>query len=656
MHSLKIKRLNLNLKLSRKYYQIERDDIIDSFIEKLLYQVEIMSLNIKIMKMNKLILLCVFSIIAYSCSDDDENPAIEAPNIEAEVQIKEVLDILKKDDELSMFCEALTDIDAKKFADKEFTILAYKNQNTPKTRSLKADSVEQLETMRHIIGGRHTFEELSKLSKIVALSKDTLYIKYSETDKSITVNGILLGKSITADKSIVFVTDDIIPKVQDTTHVEEKEFLFKVMDINPNWRNSNDSEGSRLTENALITIYENDKIITELRTDKDGVARFLYKGNNNLDYAVKTDTSNMIYQDYLVAGLFTSQEQISKSPVQEGKFKAIPGGLRFVDINGDGLINEKDKVDRRRLINLSDNMIVYLVGKSYTFPQKETEVTIDMAYDAYDEAEAIFMQVDSVYSTLTSRQKLSASSKILDDVWNSAYDAIIKINAVMDYSSTDAEDRLELKGFRTNLHFYLSLLFGDIPLQLTHRTNNIARSSQQEVYDFLTTSYNDILSKSSNTRKYEYDNYINSILVCRLQKKYTEMYQLAKKGVDSGTITLRDNRSELNAIRIYLLLAEAANELGKHSEAIQNMNILLSAEAKPNLGMDVSTDKLRTFIRSFYHEKNYEGTSYDYGIKYNNIVSWSLNSTWGIYTLLPIPSKALTAFGKETLLTQNPGY
>lgn len=608
------------------------------------------------MKINKLIFLCLLSIISYSCSDDDEDPAIQTPNIEAEVQIKEVLDILKKEDELSTFCEALTDIDAKKFADKEFTILAYKNQNTPKTRSLKADSVEQLETMRHIIGGRHTFEELSKLSKIVALSKDTLYIKYSETDKSITVNGILLGKSITADKSIVFVTDGIIPKLQDTANVEEKEFLFKVMDINSNWRNSNDSEGSRLTENALITIYENDKIIKELRTDKDGVARFLYKGNNNLDYAVKTDTSNMIYQDYLVAGLFTSQEQISKSPVQEGKFKAIPGGLRFVDINGDGLINEKDKVDRRGLINLSDNMIVYLVGKSYTFPQQETEVTIDMAYDAYDEAEAIFMQVDSVYSTLTYRQKLSASSKILDDVWNSAYDAIIKINTVMDYSSTDAEDRLELKGFRTNLHFYLSLLFGDIPLQLTHRTNNIARSSQQEVYDFLTTSYNDIFSKSSNTRKYEYDNYINSILVYRLQKKYAEMYQLAKKGVDSGTITLRDNGSELNAIRIYLLLAEAANELGKRTEAIQNMNILLNAEAKPNLGMDVSTDKLRTFIRSFYHEKNYEGTSYDYGIKYSNIASWSLNSTWGIYTLLPIPSKALTAFGKETLLTQNPGY
>ena len=615
--------------------------------------------NNKIMKLYRLLLLCFLSFIICSCSDDDENPVIEEPNLEAEVQINGVIDALKEDADLSMFREALADIDATKFADKEFTILAYKNQITPKATSSTTDSVKQQETMRHMIGGRYTFEELSKLKKIIALSKDTLYITYSEADKSISINGVLVGKSITADKSIIFVTDGIVPQIQDTTNVKEKEYVFKVMNINANW-SPDGAEDSGTVAGALISIYEDDKVIEELKTNTDGVARFTYKEDNRLDYIVKTDTSSMIYDDYLVAGLFTSQEQIDNAPVQEGKYKALPGGLRFVDMNGDGVINSDDRIDRVELSNLSDNTVIYLVGKSYTFPKQEPEETvdIDMAYDAYDEAIAIFERLDSDYSTLTNRQSLSPTSRIVDTLWNSSYDAIRKINTVMDYSNTNAEDRIELEGFRTNLHFYLSLMFGDIPLQLTDKTENIARNSQKEVYDFTVTSYNEILSMISNTRKYESDYYINSILVYRLQKKYTEMYRLAKEGMDSGVIQLNtDNRrSELNAIRVHLLLAEAANESGYHTEAIQNVNRLLEADAKPTLGMETTTDALRTVIRNYYNNKNYEGITYDYGIKYNNIESWSLNSAWGIYQLLPIPMSALTAFGDDTLLTQNPGY
>lgn len=610
------------------------------------------------MKLKELLIFCFSSFMIYSCSDDNDNPPSQTPNLEAEKQMNKVIDVLNEDAELSTFKEALANIDAKELAAKEFTILAYKNQVAPKATSSMADSIKKQETMRHIIGGHHTLEDLSKLKKIVALSKDTLYIDYSETEKSVSINGVLLGKSIAVDKSIIFVTDEIVPQILDTANVKEKEYVFRVMNINANWI-PGETEGSGVVEGALVSIYDGDKVIKELRIGTDGIARFTYKEKNNLDYIVKTDTSSMIYEGYLVAGLFVSQEQADNAPVQEGEFRAIPGGLRFVDMNGDGIINSDDKIDRVELSKHSNNRVIYLVGKSYSFPKQEPEeiIDIDIAYDAYDEAVAVFEKLDSDYSTLTGRQTLSATSKIVDTLWNSSYDAIRKITTVIDYSTTDTSDRLELEGFRANLHFYLSLMFGDVPLQLADKTENIARNSQQEVYNFAMANYEKIFSHAAVSDKYKSIEYINSLLVYRLQKKYQGMYALAKEGLESGTILLRaNNHSEPNAIRVHLLLAEAANELGMRIEAISYMNALLNADAKPSLGGNTTTDILRATIRNYYNGKDYEGYNLDYGIKYSNIVSWSINSIWGTYKLLPIPKSALTAFGNETLLTQNPGY
>lgn len=622
------------------------------------------------MNLTKLFLFCSLFFFVYSCSDNKEDPNppedIDTPNLEAEKQIDEVIDIINTDKELSTFKEALEKVDAKKFTDKEFTILAYKNKQEARSLSVKAQAIqkntlqEDTETLRHIIGGHHTFDALKKLKHIVALSKDTLYIKYSETENTISINGVQLGKSMTAGKSIVFVTDSIIPQAKDTAVVEEYEYLFKVININPNWGKPSFSEGLDFVKGATVTIFQDDKIIKELKTDQDGVARFIYNVDNNLDYIVKTDTSSMLYQGYLVEGLFMSQEQIDTAPVHK-EFKAVLGGLRLADSNGDGLVDSDDTMDRHELNNLAKDKLIFLVGKSYTYPKDDLEIediTIDMAYDAYDDVEELIYRFDNNYSTLAQRQSLSPTSKIVDTLWHSGYEAIRKINIVMDYNTTDKEDRLELEGFRANILFNLSNVFGGIPLQLSNKNENLPRTNILNVYDFVLNSYNSVLNSTADSVKYKSDEYINSILVNRLQKKYTEVYNLAQQAINSGTIALHPNfkHSELNAVRLYLLSAEAANELGNHSVALQNMNVLLITAGKPSLGMDTTTDKLRTTIRDFYHTESIYYGSFDYSMKYNNIASWSLNSTWGKHVLLPIPQTALTKFGNETLLTQNPGW
>lgn len=615
------------------------------------------------MNLRKLLLLCSLFFFMYSCSDDKgETPPENTPNLEAEKQIDEVIDLIGDDKELSTFKEALAKVDAKKFTEKEFTILAYKKKQDAKTPVTKAtaEKAEQQdnETLRHIIGGRHNFDALKKMKKIVALSKDTLYIKYSEAENKISINGILLGDSKIADKSIVFVTDSIIPQAKDTAVIKEKEYRFKVMNINASWSPENASETSGVAENALITIYKDDKAIKELRTDKTGLASFTYRADNDLDFIVKTDTSSMLYHGYFVQGLFTSQEEIDTAPMQQ-EFKSIVGGLRFVDTNGDAIINRDDTMDRYALNDLAEDPIIYLVGKSYTFPKDKPEeiITIDMAYDAYDDAEELFLRLDNNYSTLQSRQSLSSSNKMLDTLWNNTYEAIRMINIVMDDKTTDKVDRIELEEFRANLLLSLHTTFGDIPLQITNKLENIPASTSSDIYSFITSSYNNVFASQADSIKYRSDEYINSILVHRLQKNHSQTRALAEQAVNSGTIKLHPNfqHSELNAVRIYLFLAEANCELGNLSEAILTMNKLLTAEGTPLLGVGTTTEQLRTTIRSYYDKKNYE-TNYNEGIKYSNIISWSINNTWGKHQLLPVPNSALTAFGAKTLLKQNPGW
>lgn len=624
------------------------------------------------MNLTKVFILCLISVFIYSCSDNKEDIVLpeDTPNLEAEKQIEEVIEVINNDKELSSFKEALAKLDAKKFVEKEFTILAYKNKQEAQAVSANArissantnskDSQQDNETLRHVIGGHHSFDALKKLNHIVALSKDTLYIKYSEAENAISINGILLGKSMSAGKSIIFVTDSIIPQAKDTTVIKDREYLFRVININTSWSPENASEGTNFVENANITIYQDDKIIKELKTDQGGVARFTYREDNNLDYIIKTDTSSMLYKGYLVKGLFTSQEQLDAAPVQK-EFKAVMGGLRLADVNGDNLVDSNDTMDRYELNNLSDDQLIFLVGESYTFPKDEPEVediTIDMAYDAYDDVEEFFARVDNSYSTLASRQSLSPTSKLVDSLWHNSYEAIRKINIVMDYSTTTKEDRMELEGFRANLFLNLSSVFGGIPLQLSHQEENLPRTNILSVYNFVLTSYQKAFDSTSDSIKYKSDEFINSILVNRLQKKYSEVYNLAQQAISSGTISLHSNfaNSELYAIRLYLFLAESSNELGNRTVAIESMNTLLNAEGSPSLGMDTTTEKLRTIIREFYNKSTFYHNRIDEGMRYKNIESWSLNGTWGKYQLLPIPQNALTKFGNETLLTQNPSW
>lgn len=68
-------------------------------------------------------------------------------------------------------------------------------------------------------------------------------------------------------------------------------------------------------------------------------------------FIVKKDDESNIINGYIIGGIFQSQEDIDYSAFQDG---AEIGGLKYVDMNGDGVITEFDKTPYQS-ISISPN-------------------------------------------------------------------------------------------------------------------------------------------------------------------------------------------------------------------------------------------------------------------------------------------------------------
>jgi TonB-linked SusC/RagA family outer membrane protein len=98
----------------------------------------------------------------------------------------------------------------------------------------------------------------------------------------------------------------------------------------------------RIMTNLTFTSGKN--MVTE--TNNTGTARILgggyFNGQAQTVTVFEKGKSPGYFYGYKTAGLFQSQKEINDSPTQNG---AQPGDIKFVDINGDGVIDVKDQTE-----------------------------------------------------------------------------------------------------------------------------------------------------------------------------------------------------------------------------------------------------------------------------------------------------------------------
>ncbi len=130
---------------------------------------------------------------------------------------------------------------------------------------------------------------------------------------------------------------------------------------------SKENPTTELASNTTISIFKEDESgdkqpIEEITTDEHGVA-FLY-GQRDLMYyfsASKNGAVDLI-DGYIVKGVFESQEDIDNYPPQNQPSQI--GDLKFMDVNGDGKVDEDDQVDYRRTWGIPESdvkeFIIYI--------------------------------------------------------------------------------------------------------------------------------------------------------------------------------------------------------------------------------------------------------------------------------------------------------
>ena len=149
---------------------------------------------------------------------------------------------------------------------------------------------------------------------------------------------------ITALFTVIFISCDKDDEPTSAT----TQYSFTVYACNAAWSPDNPVPYNTVAD-AIVSLRDESGHERSYTTDNDGKLTLTLVEGNYFYQVTKGNASNISKDGFLIAGIFTSQEEISTWAQQPS---AVIGGLKFTDINNDQRINNDDKlVDRYFSVN-----------------------------------------------------------------------------------------------------------------------------------------------------------------------------------------------------------------------------------------------------------------------------------------------------------------
>ena len=617
-----------------------------------------------------------------SCSDKDE------PNPPAsETQLEEVIKKLNEVEGVDDFVKALKSIG--NVQEEKLTVFAAKNYSS--TRS--ADGTLK----RHIAKGANDIKSFSGDTLVLqTLSGEELYV-IKTGDGGILVNGIALAQDnrITAGQSYIYVLANIIPETK--VFLEPKyEIKFTVLECNRSWSPENNAE-TFPSDDAAIVLYKkngNDyNPIDSIRTDAKGKAILKHSHTGELYYTVENGDMVMSYGGYMPVGVFTSQAEIDANGVMYRTNTFLddlkPGSIKLADLNGDGLINEDDKLASEYfMVDKDDEVTAYVTGPMSSYVE-ENHYTLEDLKNIKVSLEGIFKEFISThyvvdykltgafvsYPTLNNFWEAEA-------LWEKGYKYIQSYLYVTDRLNKQTSNRAELlKEWNTyacgaEFAYVYSVLvssFGDVPLFTEPPTvemlPDVIRNPKAEVMAYLES----LIPNASATNAYP----IRALLARYYanEKDYSKVAQHADNIIHSGSYGLVDSPLKTVSNKEVILggyTATVVNDSVIPHPICYREVILLAAEAALKQGNQVKALEYTNQVQAISNEALYQNLTENdlYTVCMRESASqgmgYMLINRWGkllevlgqkgaeeYNKLLPIPRREIDYSPR---ITQNPGY
>ena len=270
-----------------------------------------------------ILITALFAAILTSCDkkEDDLKPTSSGAQRDALVAS------LSKYDELSEFVALLKELYVDDINVEGFTVFAVENEGMN-------ESIEEgINMKRHMLARNHSKSSLTNGQQLVAL--DGTVLKIIIMGGRVYVNGVELGDEIQVGNSVAYIVGKPI-----TTAFNIAQYSFSVYECNSAW--SPDNNVPYLAGSSAIVNLRDDQgreLDTYTTDTNENLTVTLVDGAYY--YKVTKGTASNISEDgFIIVGIFTSQEEILNSPFQTS---AVVGGLKFADLNWDGIINDGDK-------------------------------------------------------------------------------------------------------------------------------------------------------------------------------------------------------------------------------------------------------------------------------------------------------------------------
>lgn len=555
-------------------------------------------------------LLGIFSLCLLNACSDEDNPTPEPPPSKGQEEVQKIVEVLKESNpEVSQFVEILEKVNVADLTQDKLTVFAVKNTST----ASRAAVLDTASIKNHIAKGSYTKDDLKDGTKLTSISNETLYVTRTEDD--VQINGVKIeGNAIKAGNSYVYVVPEVIPMIEaPVTYKHQTTIKVNLID-----------KGYKPLENVTIAAKNGNTgaEIGTYTTDATGTA-VISHNCDTLAYTLHKEGHSNLADGYLLAGMTEN------------------GNLSYVDLNGDGEINEVDKVSGEPYIyylNYKGCPESNLTETCYMIAVNETETALtewnNALQDYNNELLNIEMQLITGYggSPYESDESMKALANIY---YTSAFNTLETgeklLNGLADNSTAKQTIQLGVYRIKVDLYAYFGTMFKS-------GSNFI---SADESKDQLISNLKQYRETCPNELKNE-----TSFLLAKvhmLAGEYIDAYENIRSAIQNGYADIESK----------LILAISAKD-SNPQETIEALNFVRESFEWLEPIQSLDGDEL---IETCHTGLNGSGNLYPYyrvlneAINYTQVVA---SFTMPKHHLLPIPQSVIDESNK--VIKQNNGY